>query len=88
MTWLVERKVDHLMVDLPSVDREVDGGALAAHHAFWTYPNSPRHQSTITELIFVPETLQDGRHLLNLQTAAFDMDATPSRPVVIPCNQI
>jgi len=88
MTWLVERKVDHLMVDLPSVDREVDGGALAAHHAFWTYPDSPRHQSTITELIFVPETLQDGRHLLNLQTAAFDMDATPSRPVVIPCNQI
>ena len=88
MTWLVERNVNHLMVDLPSVDREVDGGALAAHHAFWTYPDNPRHHSTITELIFVPETLQDGRHLLNLQTAAFDIDATPSRPVVIPCNQI
>ena len=53
MTWLVEREVNHLLVDLPSVDREVDGGALAAHHAFWTYPDNPRHQSTITELIFV-----------------------------------
>lgn len=88
MTWLVERNVQHMLVDLPSVDREVDGGVLAAHHAFWTYPDTPRHQSTITELIFVPDVLQDGHHLLNLQTAAFDMDATPSRPVVIPCNQI
>jgi len=88
MDWLVERNVNHLLVDLPSVDREVDGGILAAHHAFWTYPATPRYQATITELIFVPDSLQDGRHLLNLQTAAFDMDATPSRPVVIPCNQI
>lgn len=87
MRWLVERNVDHLLVDLPSVDREVDGGSLAAHHAFWTYPDNPRRQSTITELVFAPESLPDGRHILNLQTAAFDMDATPSRPVVIPCNQ-
>jgi len=87
MDWLVERRVDHLLVDLPSVDREVDGGALEAHHAFWTYPESPRHQATITELVYAPDSLPDGRHLLNLQTAAFDMDATPSRPVVIPCLQ-
>ncbi len=87
MDWLVERRVDHLLVDLPSVDREVDGGALEAHHAFWTYPESPRHQATITELVYVPDSLPDGRHLLNLQTAAFDLDATPSRPVVIPCLQ-
>ena len=53
-------------------------GALAAHHAFGLI-RIVRHQSTITELIFV-QKLQDGRHLLNLQTAAFDMDATPSRP--------
>lgn len=87
MTWLVERGVEHLLVDLPSVDREVDGGALAAHHAFWTYPDNPRHQATITELLFVPDSLHDGKHILNLQTAAFDMDATPSRPVIIPCKQ-
>ena len=88
MDWMVAHGVEHLLVDLPSVDREVDGGVLAAHHAFWRYPEDPRYHSTITELIFVPESLQDGRHLLNLQTAAFDMDATPSRPVIIPCNQL
>jgi arylformamidase len=32
--------VRHLLVDLPSVDREEDGGVLAAHHAFWDFPAS------------------------------------------------
>ena len=86
-TWLADMDVSHWLIDLPSVDRESDGGALAAHHAYWRYPDSPRRQATITEFIYAPELLQDGIHLLNLQTAPFDLDATPSRPVVIPCNQ-
>lgn len=83
--WLVRCGVDHLLLDLPSVDRESDGGALAAHHAFWQYPENPRHHATITEFIFVPDQLEDGAHILNLQTAAFELDATPSRPIIIPC---
>ncbi len=86
-TWLADMKVNHWLIDLPSVDRESDGGALAAHHAYWRYPENPRHNATITEFIYAPESLQDGIHLLNLQTAPFDLDATPSRPVVIPCRQ-
>ncbi len=87
-SWLAEKGVDHWLIDLPSVDRESDGGALAAHHAYWNYPGNPRHHATITEFVYAPESLEDGRHLLNLQTAPFDLDATPSRPVIIPCNQI
>ena len=84
-TWLADMKVSHWLIDLPSVDRESDGGALAAHHAYWRYPDNPRLQATITEFIFAPESLHDGLHILNLQTAPFDLDATPSRPVIIPC---
>ena len=84
--WLVDRGVEHLLLDLPSVDREQDGGALAAHHIFWQWPENPRAHATITEFIFVPDVLQDGLHLLNLQTAPFELDATPSRPVIIPCT--
>jgi arylformamidase len=86
-SWLAEMQVEHWLIDLPSVDRESDGGALAAHHAYWCYPNKPRHQATITEFIHAPETLEDGLHLLNLQTAPFDLDATPSRPVIFPCEK-
>jgi hypothetical protein len=38
--------------------------------------------STITELIYVPNAVEDGRYLLNLQIAPFAADASPSRPLL------
>ena len=80
--FLVEQGVEHLLIDLPSVDREEDGGALLSHRAFWQYPESVRSTATITELIYVPNSVKDGYYLLNLQTASFDIDVSPSRPVL------
>ncbi len=80
--WLREQGVMHLLIDLPSVDREEDGGALAAHKAFWNYPEAPRMEATITELIYVPSGVEDGQYLLNLQVAPIENDASPSRPVL------
>ncbi len=77
-----ENNFTHLLIDLPSVDKEEDGGKLAAHHAFWNYPEKPRFNATITELIFVPDEIIDGIYLLNLQIAPFELDATPSKPVL------
>lgn len=74
--------VEHLLIDLPSVDREDDNGALAFHHAFWQVPHNPQFHKTITELVFVPDSLPDGEYILNLQTAPFENDASPSRPVL------
>jgi arylformamidase len=88
MHWLVEKGIEHLLVDLPSVDRESDEGQLLAHKAFWRYPgNNVRTHCTITELIYVPDHVRDGFYLLNLQTAPFDLDASPSRPVLFPENR-
>jgi len=80
--YLAEKNVDHLLLDLPSVDREVDDGKLLAHRAFWEYPNNTKFHRTITEFIFVPNNIFDGAYLLNLQTAPFENDAAPSRPVL------
>ena len=45
--------IRHLLIDLPSVDREKMKVKLA-HKAFWNYPgDAVRHDATITELIFV-----------------------------------
>lgn len=74
--------VKHLLIDLPSVDREKDEGQLLAHKAFWQYPENPRADCTITEFIFVPNTVHDGSYLLNLQLASFVNDASPSKPVL------
>lgn len=78
--------INHLLIDLPSVDREVDGGKLLAHHAFWQYPHNTQLQRTITEMIYVPNNVFDGTYLLNLQIASFENDATPSKPVLYSMN--
>lgn len=84
MELIVERGVQHLLVDLPSVDPEEDAGALIAHHIFWNVPSDPRTDATITELIYVPDHIDDGRYLLSFNAAAFDGDAAPSRPMIFP----
>lgn len=80
--YLAEKGIKHLLVDLPSIDREKDGGQLLAHHAFWNVPEKPRMDATITELIYVSQDISDGMYLLNLQIAPFVNDASPSKPVL------
>jgi len=80
--FLVNKGVKHLLVDLPSVDREKDAGALLAHKAFWNFEGEVRTDATITEFIFVPNAIVDGTYYLNLQVAPFENDASPSRPVL------
>lgn len=74
--------IKHLLIDLPSVDKERDDGKLLAHRAFWRYPEQTREDCTITELIYVPDNVADGLYLLNLQIASFENDASPSKPVL------
>lgn len=79
---LVNAGCKHLILDLPSVDREEDEGKLLGHKAFWQYPEATRMDCTITELAFIPTSVEDGLYLLNLQVAPFVNDAAPSRPVI------
>ena len=79
---LVRKGIKHLLVDLPSIDREEDGGELRGHHAFWNTKGKIRKDATITELIYVPNKIEDGTYMLNLQIAPFENDATPSKPVL------
>lgn len=84
LQYLAACGIEHLLTDLPSVDREEDGGLLLGHKAFWQYPHATRTACTITELIYVPNSIKDGYYLLNLQTASFDLDVSPSKPLLYP----
>ena len=88
MELITELGVEHLLVDLPSVDREKDEGKLANHRIFWNYPNEINLHKTITEFIFVDNHIQDGTYLLNLQLAPFENDASPSRPILFELKEI
>ena len=80
--YLREKGIKHLLVDLPSVDREEDEGKLLAHNAFWNTQGAIRFDATITEFIYVPNEVQDGAYVLNLMIAPFENDASPSKPIL------
>lgn len=80
--WLREQGVKHLLIDLPSVDPENDNGVVAAHHTFWHTDGEIRLDCTITEMVYIPDEVVDGVYFMNLQVAAFENDAAPSRPLL------
>ncbi|MFI1745219.1 cyclase family protein [Thalassobellus sediminis] len=80
--YLREKGIKHLLIDLPSVDKERDNCELLSHNAFWNTKGELRLDATITEFIFVPNTVDDGCYFLNLQIAPFENDATPSKPIL------
>lgn len=93
MQLIVEKGIEHFLIDLPSVDREEDKGALLSHHAFWNYPpygtkataedlEKVRQHCTISELLYIDDSIADGDYFLNLQTVSFDLDVSPSKPVL------
>lgn len=89
MEYIVAAGFRHLLVDLPSIDRLFDDGKLENHRIFWNVePGSfeikpeSRINNTITEMIYVPSSVDDGHYLLNLQIAPFQSDASPSRPIL------
>jgi kynurenine formamidase len=87
-TFIRESGIKHLLIDLPSVDREEDEGRLLAHKAFWNVKDvnnlneDARLDCTITEMIFVDDSVKDGSYILNLQMAPFENDASPCKPVL------
>ena len=86
--FICESGIQHLLIDLPSLDKEKDEGKLLAHKAFWNVKDTndlnadARLEATITEMIFVADEIADGSYLLNLQIASFENDASPSKPVL------
>jgi len=65
-----------------------------AHKAFWNVKDvnnlnqDARLNCTITEMIFVEDTIQDGKYILNLQIASFENDASPSKPLLFKIEDI
>lgn len=86
MPHILDKGIQHLLIDLPSVDRESDEGKLASHHAYWNYPAEKHNKRTITELVYIDNVHQDGLYLLEMQVAPLVMDASPSRPVIYPLH--
>jgi kynurenine formamidase len=86
--FLKEINVKHLLIDLPSIDKEQDEGKLLSHNAFWNTSGKLRLDATVTEFIYVENRIEDGSYFLNLQIAPFENDASPSKPILYKIEKI
>ena len=94
MHYLTERRLQHLLVDFPSVDKMYDRGMLSNHRIFWQLEASQhqlnddaqRHR-TITEMIYVDDAITDGFYACQLQVPEIETDAVPSRPLLHPLER-
>lgn len=91
---VAEAGIEHWLVDLPSLDR-LDDPSLPAHCAFFGLPagshrvrDARRRQCTVTELIYVADELADGLYLLDLQVPRWQLEAVPSRPLLMTAELI
>lgn len=94
MKQILESGVNHLIVDIPSVDRANDEGKMSCHHLFWGVemgskdidPNTTSRK-TITEMVYIPDSVEDGEYLVNIQIPPFVSDAAPSRPLLFKIEE-
>lgn len=85
--YIVRNGIQHLLIDLPSVDREKDDGKVAAHKAFWHSIGDERNNATITELIYVDDAIKCGKYFLNIQVLNITLDASPSQIILYPLRE-
>ena len=76
-------EIDHLIVDLPSIDKFDDRGSLGNHKIFWNLEEKPNY-NTITELALIKNEIKDGLYLFSLNMLNLNLDASPSRPIIYP----
>ncbi len=80
-----------ICVDLPSVDREDDGGRLITHRAVFGLGGASAGERDrgrarlVTESCYFPDSVPDGIYVCDLQLAAIrNTDAVPANPVLFP----
>ena len=98
VAWIRALEFDHVVLDVPSIDRLDDGGGLPNHHAFWGLPQRARDggarsvqaaagsDRSITELALVPPSQAAGPGALMLAPARWALDAAPARLTFVPAR--
>ena len=93
--WLAQRGVQHVLLDVPSIDREEDDGLLPNHRHFWAVPlggraltPESRAAATISELLHIPPETPAGAYALFVQLPPLALDAAPSRVLAAPLTHV
>lgn len=81
---IVDKGIEHLILDLPSIDREEDGGAVIGHKTFWNISSDIAVNRTVTEMVYINNDIRDGIYLCTINAVPFELDAAPSTIILYP----
>lgn len=84
LSFLKSLGYQHILTDLPSIDKESDEGKLAAHKAWFLTDGVADNNRTITEFIYIDNLIKDNYYLLNIQVPKMETDAVSSKVVIYP----
>lgn len=84
MSYLKSLGFQHILTDLPSIDKESDEGKLAAHKAWFLTNEIADKNRTITEFIYIKNEIADGHYYLNMQFPKMETDAVSSQILIYP----
>ncbi len=77
--------IQHLIVDLPSIDKAHDEGKLSNHHIWWqvnpqskVLQETSRSDRTVSEWVFYPRNCKDGKYFVIYQAPLWGLDAVPT----------
>ena len=72
LRYIYASGIQHLVVDIPSLDRMEDNSLLGNHRIFWGENDNPhcnvnsKSEKTITELAYIPNNVKDGFYFLSI----------------------
>lgn len=74
--------IKHLIIDTPSIDKSNDEGRLLAHRTFLKDDTT-----TVSEMAYIPNSLQDGIFALRICAAPVNLDAFTSSIYLHPIHE-
>ena len=74
----------HLIVDLPSIDKESDEGKLVGHKEWFFDDGVVNPKRLITEFVFINNDINDGVYVVQVQMPKMETDAVPSKVLIYP----
>ena len=89
LEWLSQKNLHHLLIDTPSLDFSADNGQLLNHRIWWGMQTGSSGQDkaitrSITEMIYVKNTIKDGYYWLEINLSTLRSDACLSNPRIYP----
>ncbi len=91
INWLAASGLQHLLLDMPSLDYANDEGVLFNHHSWWgMHSAAPENANkrSLSEMIYVDNSIADGHYWLELNISCLESDASPSNPKIYPLQKV